>query len=156
MGERIRVIKRMEEPKEYKIEKDMKILQERLSDKKIAIEKGIDILDALEKAEALDAVHAAIVQRKVITGNIVTELNKEQYEGILDNIGNVLFMFGDLDLEEASVFVKKINNGMRVANRANSPNKTSVKDLLGALKDPEINSSITMLLNFLKGMSREE
>ena len=156
MGERIRVIKRMEEPKEYKIEKDMKILQERLSDKKIAIEKGIDILDALEKAEALDAVHAAIVQRKVITGNIVTELNKEQYEGILDNIGNVLFMFGYLDLEEASVFVKKINNGMRVANRANSNNKTSVKDLLGALKDPEINSSITMLLNFLKGMSREE
>ena len=156
MGERIRVIIRMEEPKEYKIEKDMKILQERLSDKKIAIEKGIDILDALEKAEALDAVHAAIVQRKVITGNIVTELNKEQYEGILDNIGNVLFMFGDLDLEEASVFVKKINNGMRVANRANSNNKTSVKDLLGALKDPEINSSITMLLNFLKGMSREE
>lgn len=156
MGERIRVIKRMEEPKEYKIEKDMKILQERLSDKKIAIEKGIDILDALEKAEALDAVHAAIVQRKVITGNIVTELNKEQYEGILDNIGNVLFMFGDLDLEEASVFVKKINTGMRVANRANSNNKTSVKDLLGALKDPEINSSITMLLNFLKGMSREE
>lgn len=156
MGERIRVIKRMEEPKEYKIEKDMKILQERLSDKKIAIEKGMDILDALEKAEALDAVHAAIVQRKVITGNIVTELNKEQYEGILDNIGNVLFMFGDLDLEEASVFVKKINNGMRVANRANSNNKTSVKDLLGALKDPEINSSITMLLNFLKGMSREE
>lgn len=156
MGERIRVIKRMEEPKEYKIEKDMKILQERLSDKKIAIEKGIDILDALEKAEALDAVHAAIVQRKVITGNIVTELDKEQYEGILDNIGNVLFMFGDLDLEEASVFVKKINNGMRVANRANSNNKTSVKDLLGALKDPEINSSITMLLNFLKGMSREE
>ena len=154
MGERIRVIKRMEEPKEYKIEKDMKILQERLSDKKIAIEKGIDILDALEKAEALDAVHAAIVQRKVITGNIVTELNKEQYEGILDHIGNVLFMFGDL--EEASVFVKKINNGMRVANRANSNNKTSVKDLLGALKDPEINSSITMLLNFLKGMSREE
>ncbi|WP_239706022.1 MULTISPECIES: DUF1641 domain-containing protein [unclassified Mammaliicoccus] len=65
-------------------------------------------------------------------------------------------MFGDLDLEEASVFVKKINNGMRVANRANSNNKTSVKDLLGALKDPEINSSITMLLNFLKGMSREE
>lgn len=156
MGERIRVIKRMEEPKEYKIEKDMKILQERLSDKKIAIEKGIDILDALEKAEALDAVHAAIVQRKVITGNIVTELNKEQYEGILDNIGNVLFMFGDLDLDEASVFVKKINNGMRVANRANSNNKTSVKDLIGALKDPEINSSITMLLNFLKGMSREE
>lgn len=156
MGERIRVIKRMEEPKEYKIEKDMKILQERLSDKKIAIEKGIDILDALEKAEALDAVHAAIVQRKVITGNIVTELNKEQYEGILDNIGNVLFMFGDLDLDEASVFVKKINNGMRVANRANSNNKTSVKDLLGALKDPEINRSITMLLNFLKGMSREE
>lgn len=156
MGERIRVIKRMEEPKEYKIEKDMKVLQERLSDKQIAIEKGIDILDALEKAEALDAVHAAIVQRKVITGNIVTELNKEQYEGILDNIGNILFMFGDLDLEEASVFVKKINNGMRVANRANSNNKTSVKDLLGALKDPEINSSITMLLNFLKGMSREE
>ena len=123
MGERIRVIKRMEEPKEYKIEKDMKILQERLSDKKIAIEKGIDILDALEKAEALDAVHAAIVQRKVITGNIVTELNKEQYEGILDNIGNVLFMFGDLELEEASVFVKKINKGIRVANRAKSNNK---------------------------------
>ncbi|WP_275589630.1 MULTISPECIES: hypothetical protein [unclassified Mammaliicoccus] len=39
MGERIRVIKRMEEPKEYKIEKDMKILQERLSDKKLLLKK---------------------------------------------------------------------------------------------------------------------
>src|SRR5699024_11797310 len=97
-----------------------------------------------------------IDQRKVITGNIVTELNKEQYEGILDNIGNVLFMFGDLDLEEASVFVKKINNGMRVANRANSNNKTSVKDLLGVLKYTIINSCKKKMMNIIKCIRRDK
>nr|WP_263314905.1 DUF1641 domain-containing protein [Mammaliicoccus sp. Marseille-Q6498] len=155
MAERIKVIRKFQETKEYKIEQNLKDIQGRLSDHKIAIEKGIDILDALEEAQALDAFHAAIVQRKVITGNLVSELNKEQYEGVLGNLGQLLFLLGDVDLEEASTFIKKINNGMKVANRANSNKKTSMTDLLGALKDPEINQSVTMLLNFLRGMSRE-
>ncbi|MGK9044463.1 DUF1641 domain-containing protein [Mammaliicoccus vitulinus] len=156
MGERVKVIKRINKSKAYKVEENINEIKEQLAERKLAIEKGIDILDALEEAQALDAVHAAIVQRKVITGNLVTELNKEQYEGILSNLGQVLFLLGELDIEETSTFVKRINNGMKVANRANPNKKTSVTDLLGALKDPEINQSVTLLLNFLKGMSRTE
>ncbi|MBF0719033.1 DUF1641 domain-containing protein [Staphylococcus sciuri] len=156
MGERVKVIKKIHKSREYIIEENMNDIKLRLSDRKIAIEKGIDILDALEEAEALDAFHAAIVQRKIITKNIVNELNKEQYEGILGNLGQVLFLLGELDIEETSTFVRRINNGMKVANRANPYKKTSVTDLLGALKDPEINQSVTLLLNFLKGMSRDE
>ncbi|GGI01291.1 MULTISPECIES: DUF1641 domain-containing protein [Mammaliicoccus] len=156
MAERVKVIKRINKSKAYKVEENINEIKEQLAERKLAIEKGIDILDALEEAQALDAVHAAIVQRKVITGNLVTELNKEQYEGILSNLGQVLFLLGELDIEETSTFVKRINNGMKVANRANPNKKTSVTDLLGALKDPEINQSVTLLLNFLKGMSRTE
>lgn len=156
MAERVKVIKRINKSKAYKVEENINKIKEQLAERKLAIEKGIDILDALEEAQALDAVHAAIVQRKVITGNLVTELNKEQYEGILSNLGQVLFLLGELDIEETSTFVKRINNGMKVANRANPNKKTSVTDLLGALKDPEINQSVTLLLNFLKGMSRTE
>lgn len=156
MGERVKVIKRMNKRKEYIIEENMNELKERLADRKLAIEKGIDILGALEEAQALDAFHAAIVQRKVITGNLVSELNKEQYEGIVGNLGQMLFLLGELDIEETSTFVNKINNGMKVANRANPNKKTSITDLLGALKDPEINQSVTLLLNFLRGMSRSE
>lgn len=156
MGERVKVIKKIHKSREYIIEENMNDIKSRLSDRKIAIEKGIDILDALEEAEALDAFHAAIVQRKIITKNIVNELNKEQYEGILGNLGQVLFLLGELDIEETSTFVRRINNGMKVANRANPYKKTSVTDLLGALKDLEINQSVTLLLNFLKGMSRDE
>lgn len=156
MGERVKVIKKIHKSREYIIEENMNDIKSRLSDRKTAIEKGIDILDALEEAEALDAFHAAIVQRKIITKNIVNELNKEQYEGILGNLGQVLFLLGELDIEETSTFVRRINNGMKVANRANPYKKTSVTDLLGALKDSEINQSVTLLLNFLKGMSRDE
>lgn len=156
MGERVKVIKKIHKSREYIIEENMNDIKSRLSDRKIAIEKGIDILDALEEAEALDAFHAAIVQRKIITKNIVNELNKEQYEGILGNLGQVLFLLGELDIEETSTFVRRINNGMKVANRANPYKKTSGTDLLGALKDPEINQSVTLLLNFLKGISRDE
>ncbi|GGI40857.1 DUF1641 domain-containing protein [Mammaliicoccus stepanovicii] len=155
MAERVKVIRRMHESKEYKIEQNMKALQGKFSENKLAIEKGMDILNELEKAQALDAVHAAIVQRKVITGNFVTELNKEQYDGILGNLGQLLFLLGDVDLEEASVFLNRINNGMKVANRANLNKKTTIPELLGALKDPEINRSLTLLLSFLKGMGRE-
>lgn len=155
MAERITTIKKIKEPKEYKIEKNIADLKNKLSENKSAIQKGIEILNVLEEAEALDAVHAAITKRKVITEKLVNEINKEHYENILGNLGQMLFLLGDLDLDEASQFVRKINNGMKVANRANPHAKTSITDLLGALKDPEINRSVTMLLHFLKGMSRE-
>ncbi|UTI84464.1 hypothetical protein NIT60_08345 [Mammaliicoccus sciuri] len=50
MGERVKVFKKIHKSREYIIEENMNDIKSRLSDRKIAIEKGIDILDALEEA----------------------------------------------------------------------------------------------------------
>ena len=77
------------------------------------------------------------------------------YTGILENIPEIVYLLGDLDLKTVRDVTSKLNQGMEEMNAAaSSKEKTSVLDLAKALKDPEINRSITMLMNFLKGMGR--
>ena len=48
-----------------------------------------------------------------------------------------------------------MNKGLHVANQASPNAKTSIRHLLGVLKDDDMNRSLTYMLNMLKGMSRE-
>ncbi|MBH4863569.1 DUF1641 domain-containing protein [Staphylococcus aureus] len=61
-----------------------------------------------------------------------------------------------IKLESLSDFLNKVNKGLHVANQASPNAKTSVRSLLGVLKDDDMNRSLTYMLNMLKGMSRED
>ena len=50
-----------------------------------------------------------------------------------------------------SVNLNKLNKGLHVANQANPNAKTSIRSLMGVLKDDDMNRSLTYILNLLKG-----
>ncbi|MGP4068351.1 DUF1641 domain-containing protein [Halobacillus sp. B29] len=155
MAKPITSIKKYEASREEQIEKDFEEVKAAIADNKTAILKGIDLLKALEESETLDAATAFTYKRKEILANIVEEINRDMYTGILENIPEIVYLLGDLDLKTVRDVTSKLNQGMEEMNAAASSNeKTSVLDLAKALKDPEINRSITMLMNFLKGMGR--
>ena len=52
--------------------------------------------------------------------------------------------------------LNKLNKGMHVANQASPNSKTTIRSLMGVLKDDDMNRSLTYMLNLLKGMSRED
>ena len=103
----------------------------------------------------LEATAAMVHYRKEITKNVVQEINKPQYAGALHNLGQMLFLLGDLDVDRMETFTGKLNRGLVEMSATREEEQTSYLGLLRALKDPEVNRTLTMLLNFLKGMGKE-
>ncbi|REH84208.1 DUF1641 domain-containing protein [Staphylococcus felis] len=154
MAERISKIKKIEKTDAQFKAESLDEVTSAIAENKDSILKAIDLIGVLDEAKILDALKGAVKQRGVITEKIVTELNKDQYSGILHNMGQMLFLLGSLDTDELSVLLNKVNKGLRVANQANPNARSSVSGLVKVLKDDEINQSLTYFLNILKGMSR--
>jgi len=126
-----------------------------VSENKEAILKGIDLLEALNQSGTLDMVNAFVKHREDALEYVMRELNKPQYSSILENLTNLLLLLGDMNMEDLQTFAGRLNHGVREAAASEAMEKTSYMDLIKALKDPEINRSITMLLQFLRGMGKE-
>lgn len=154
MAEAIRKIKRMDVPEEKIREDNVEDVVRKVSDNKDAILNGIDILATLHEQGMLDLLHALIKRKDDALENILTELNKPQYAESLKNIGQLVFLLGDIKLDEIQYFTDKINQGMAEASAVETDEITSYMALFKALKEPEINRSVTMLLHFLRGMGK--
>ena len=155
MAERIQKITRLHYTEEELEEKDHQELRKSLSENKDAILKGIEFLKTLESQGMLDMIDASLKQKEEILTNVVTEADKEQYTGIFENAGALLFLIGKLDVGEIESFTSKLNNGLKNANETDPDETTSLMGLIRALKDPEINRGIVTMMNFLKGLGQE-
>ncbi|EJG0204744.1 DUF1641 domain-containing protein [Staphylococcus pseudintermedius] len=155
MAERIRKIKRLEKSGAAIKAESLSQVTDAIAENKDSILKAIDLIRTLDEAKILDALNGAVKQRGVITEKITAELNKDQYTGVIHNMGQMLFLLGDLQTDELRVLLNKVNRGIRVANQAIPHARTSVTGLMRVLKDDEMNQSLTYFLNLLKGMSRD-
>lgn len=154
MANSISEIKQKEIPEAVVKEQDLAEVTEAISENKDAILKGIDLLTTLHEGGALDAVNALVKHKKDAMENIIGELNKPQYTGVLENMSELIFLLGDLKVDQLSYFTEKINDGMEEARVATKEEPISYMGLMKTLKNPEVNRSITMLLGFLRGMGR--
>ncbi|GGC79330.1 hypothetical protein GCM10007216_07270 [Thalassobacillus devorans] len=147
-------IKRMEVPKEVQVDRDMEEIKEAVSENKHAILEGIKLLKALDDADTLQALYALTNHRKDAMRLMAKELNKDQYSGVLENLTGFMFLLGELDVDAIRNLSDRVNRGLEETEKE-PESKTGFMDLAKALKDPEINRSVTMLMQFLKGMGRD-
>src|SRR5690625_3151106 len=151
----IRKIKRMEISKEDIVEADLAEVAEAVSNNKQTILKGIDLLATIEESGGIDIMNAFIKHRKVAMEKIINEINKERYAGSLENLMKLFILIGNINVEEIEPLVQKVNEGIDDLQTIDETETTSYMGMLRALKEPEINRSITMLLQFLRTMSSE-
>lgn len=155
MANPIRNIKRMEVTEEEIQEQNVAEVRQAISDNKEAVLKGIDLLANVNDAGALDIMNALIKKREVAFENMITELNKERYAGSIENLSKLFMLMGSINTDDIEQLTTKMNQGFQEAQEMSEEDKTSYFDLLRALKDPEINRSVTMLLQFLRVMGKE-
>ncbi|HDI8167399.1 TPA: DUF1641 domain-containing protein [Staphylococcus aureus] len=159
MAERISSkIRRLEKSEEQIKLESLNEVTEAIAANKDSILKAIKLIKTLDDAKLLDALNGAIRGRQVIINKFAVELNKDIYTGLLSNMASMVFLLGELNVSDLSDFLNKVNKGLHVANQAspNAKTKTTIRSLLGVLKDDDMNRSLTYMLNMLKGMSREE
>lgn len=155
MAERITEIKRLKKSDEQIKLESLNEVTNAIVENKDSILKAIKLVKVLDDAKLLDALNGGIQGRQVIINKFAVELNKEIYTGLLSNMASLVFLLGDLEVKDLSAFLEKVNKGLHVANQASPNAKTSVRSLVGILKDDDMNRSLTYMLNMLKGMSRE-
>ncbi|PZH94971.1 hypothetical protein C7R46_03070 [Staphylococcus aureus] len=157
MAERISSkIRRLEKTEEQIKLESLNEVTEAIAANKDSILKAIKLIKTLDDAKLLDALNGAIRGRQVIINKFAVELNKDIYTGLLSNMASMVFLLGELNVSDLSDFLNKVNKGLHVANQASPNAKTTIRSLLGVLKDDDMNRSLTYMLNMLKGMSREE
>ena len=155
MAERITQIKRMQKSEAELKEESLTEVTDAIVANKDSILKAINIISTLDDAKLLDAMSGAVKSRGVIANKFAVELNKEQYTGLISNMASLVFLLGDLNVDDLTTMLNKVNKGLSVANKEKKKKKTSITGLMGILKDDEMNRSLTYMLNMLRGMSRD-
>lgn len=154
MGKPITDIKRYTISKEEEMERDFSEVREAVAENKEAILKGIQLLKAMEEGGTLDTAYAFTNAKQTALERLVQEISKEQYTPLLENLPSLVFLIGDLDVDGIRDLTKRLNRGIEEMENVPEDEKSSVFDLMKALKDPDVNRSLTLLLGFLRGMGR--
>ena len=149
MAERITEIKRLKKSYEQIKQESLNDVIDAIVENKDSILKAIRLIGILDEAKILDALKA----RQVIINKFAVELNKDIYSGVLTNMAQLVFLLGELDVKDLSELLSRLNRGIHAANLTKPGDKTTIKSLVGFLRDDDLNRSMTYMLNLLRGMS---
>jgi len=153
MAERITEIKRLKKSYEQIKQESLNDVIDAIVENKDSILKAIRLIGILDEAKILDALNGGLKARQVIINKFAVELNKEIYSGVLTNMAQLVFLLGELDVKDLSELLSRLNRGIHAANLTKPGDKTTIKSLVGFLRDDDLNRSMTYMLNLLRGMS---
>lgn len=153
MAERITEIKRLKKSYEQIKQESLNDVIDAIVENKDSILKAIRLIGILDEAKILDALNGGLKARQVIINKFAVELNKDIYSGVLTNMAQLVFLLGELDVKDLSELLSRLNRGIHAANLTKPGDKTTIKSLVGFLRDDDLNRSVTYMLNLLRGMS---
>lgn len=155
MAKPITTIKKMEISKEEERKQHLNEIEQAIAENKEAILEGIQCVKKLHDAGVLELFNAFLSRKDQVLENVVKEASREPNLNVLKNLSGLLMLLGTFDIEKVQMMTTKLNNGIKEAiDHSHTKDSTTIFQLLTALKDPEINRAITMLLHFLKGMGK--
>ncbi|MDU5912252.1 MAG: DUF1641 domain-containing protein [Staphylococcus epidermidis] len=153
MAERITEIKRLKKSYEQIKQESLNDVIDAIVENKDSILKAIRLIGILDEAKILDALNGGLKARQVIINKFAVELNKDIYSGVLTNMAQLVFLLGELDVKDLSELLSRLNRGIHATNLTKPGDKTTIKSLVGFLRDDDLNRSMTYMLNLLRGMS---
>ncbi|WP_085520490.1 DUF1641 domain-containing protein [Tuberibacillus sp. Marseille-P3662] len=137
-------------------QKDTEDILTALIDNKASVLECLELLHHLHERGILELLNGMFGQGDRVMGIAAREFNKPGISHSLDHMMNMAQMLGEIDVHQFKGLATNINEGMsNAAKHLEAGEKVSMFDLVKALKDPEINRTVTALLSFLKGAGKE-
>ncbi|WP_100398917.1 DUF1641 domain-containing protein [Bacillus sp. FJAT-44742] len=156
MAKPIKAIKPMELSPEEKKQQDLEEIQDALVENKDSILETIKLFNNLHTSGATSMVNGLLSEGDKVLDIIVKEASKPENTNTLKNLLLMIGTLGTINVKELEPILLKVNTGIeRVAHHSDSEAKTSTMSLLKAMRDPEINRAVTLMLTFLRGMGEE-
>ncbi|WP_273851364.1 DUF1641 domain-containing protein [Guptibacillus spartinae] len=156
MAKAIKQIKRIDVSKEEKRANDLKEIEDALIDNKDALLETLSVVGGMKERGILTLMNGLFGEGDRVLKVIVDLLNVPENTTALKNLMLLFGAAGKINVQDLEPLLLKINAGIEnVAENSEGMEKTGYLDLLRALKDPEINRSLTILITFLKGMGKD-
>ena len=156
MAKAIKQIKRIEVSEEEKRANDLKEIEDALIENKDALLETLNVVGGMKERGILNLLNGLFGEGDRVLKVIVDLLNVPENTTALKNLMLLFGAAGKINVQDLEPLLLKVNAGIEnVAEHSEGMEKTGYLDLLRALKDPEINRSLTILMTFLKGMGKD-
>ncbi|RST77599.1 DUF1641 domain-containing protein [Siminovitchia acidinfaciens] len=157
MAEPIKNIQFKPVDEEEQRKKDLLEIEDALLANKDSILEVMEVMGYLKQRGILDMAKGLLGQGDKVLDIAVNLANMPENKNSLKNLLLLVGTIGMINVTQLEPVLLKLNAGIaRVAELEDKEGeKTSYLGMARALKDPEINRSITLLLEFLKGMGTD-
>lgn len=148
-----KAIRRIEREEPSPQERDAQALMEMMgavAQHKAALVSFLDILGELHEAGLLDIVRGLLKSRHQIGVIGLTQLNKSGAQHTIRNGMGLVQFLGRLDPDDLTRVLTAVGTGLQQAQP--SPKGMGMLGMIGALREPDVNASMSLLINFLRGM----
>jgi uncharacterized protein YjgD (DUF1641 family) len=113
----------------------------------------LEIIKELHSAGVLDIIHGFLKTRDKVGVIAMEQLNQPSMHRTIKNSIQAIQILGELDPIKISSLLNAANNGLESATEVKT--KMSKWEMFKAINDPNVTSSISMMIKFLKGMGEE-
>lgn len=153
MANRITKIQHMQVSKEKIRQDNLQEILDELADNKDTVLETIRFFKLLHKQGNLEMMSAMVAHQETIMGNLSFEANRGQNGTILKNVSRLIELLGMLNLSGVDQLSNRFSREEHVEDEEYPDDVEHVGyfDMMKALKDPDVNRVISILLKALKG-----
>jgi uncharacterized protein YjgD (DUF1641 family) len=127
-----------------------------LTESRESLTKTLEIVQELQNAGILDMIKGFLKTREKLSVLAVEQLNQPSMHRIIKNGFGAVEFIGELDPDKLKTIMNAVNAGLEKSDKElKSQEQIGMWGMVKALRDPHINASLVMLLNFLQGMGSE-
>jgi uncharacterized protein YjgD (DUF1641 family) len=154
MAKSIDKVVRLEVPKEKIQEQNLNELIEALSENKDSLLKVIGIIKHMDENRNLDTLSAMVNHQEDILHNFSKEANKDQNAAILNNLARMTELLGSLNFEGIETLSVRNTRNLNIGKERPPTKRTGFFGLLGALRDPAVQRTLTIIIYILRGIGK--
>lgn len=157
MAKAIKSIKKIELSEEERRAQDLKEIEDTLIDNKEALLETLEVVGHMKDRGVISLLNGMFGEGDRVLKVLVDLLSTKENTMAIKNLMLLVGALGRINVKELEPLIERLNNGIEnVSENEGGEHKTGYLDLIKALKDPEINRSLSILLLFLKGMGSEK
>ncbi|MGG1480984.1 DUF1641 domain-containing protein [Bacillus smithii] len=125
---------------------------EKLANSREAVLKTLDILQEMQKSGILDILYGLLKSREKVGAVMIEQINHPKYHHVIKNGFQLL---ATLESEQLESIFNAMKKGIEQLDQPTKKQQSlSLWGMMKAVRDPYINSALSMMLHFLHGVGK--
>ncbi|MBT2656084.1 DUF1641 domain-containing protein [Bacillus sp. ISL-18] len=153
MAKAIKQIERIEITEEERRKQDLQEIENSLLKNKDALLDTLDLLKHMHARGVIPLLSGLFAEGDKVLQILIKKADTKETANTLKNLLLMVGVLGTINVKQLEPILLKLNAGIaRVSESKDDDDTIGYFDIVRSLKDPEINRSIALFFEFLKGM----